>query len=188
MRTLDGGTTDCAKKIVGDWRFGPTAAGDAAGVERLVGLVSQCATGDSFEGTRVSYKRCCLAQFRSESKGEGRRLQWCVTRPISEHELASRLSYFLWSSMPDEELTNLADRRQLRQPGVLAAQVRRMLKDAKSASLVENFGGQWLELRRLESVKPDRERFPEFDEYLRLLMRRETENFSRDRPGRPKHY
>jgi hypothetical protein len=97
--------------------------------------------------------------------------------PISQHELASRLSYFLWSSMPDEELMRSADQGNLRQPAVLAAQVQRMLKDAKSAALVENFGGQWLELRKLESVKPDRQRFPEFDEYLRMSMRRETELF-----------
>src|SRR5205823_464603 len=100
-----------------------------------------------------------------------------ATHPISQHELASRLSYFIWSSMPDDELLRLADQRALRKPEVLAAQVRRMLKDAKSRALVENFGGQWLELRKLESVKPDRQRFPEFDEYLRRSMRQETELF-----------
>jgi uncharacterized protein DUF1592/uncharacterized protein DUF1588/uncharacterized protein DUF1587/uncharacterized protein DUF1585/uncharacterized protein DUF1595/cytochrome c len=98
-------------------------------------------------------------------------------QPINQYELASRLSYFLWSSMPDAELMRLADRGVLRQPAVLSAQVRRMLKDPKSHALVENFGGQWLELRKLESVKPDRERFPDFDEYLLQSMRRETEMF-----------
>jgi mono/diheme cytochrome c family protein len=97
--------------------------------------------------------------------------------PISEHELASRLSYFLWSSMPDDELLGCADRGVLRQPDVLARQVARMLKDGRSRSLVENFCGQWLELRKLESVKPDRERFPDFDEYLLMSMRRESELF-----------
>jgi cytochrome c5 len=96
---------------------------------------------------------------------------------INDHELAARLSYFIWSSMPDDELMRLADRGLLRRPAVLSAQVRRMLKDPKSRALVENFGGQWLELRKLESIKPDRERFPEFDEYLRQSMRRETERF-----------
>jgi hypothetical protein len=96
---------------------------------------------------------------------------------LSQHELASRLSYFLWSSMPDDKLLAAADRGQLAQPNALMAQVRRMLLDPKSHALVENFGGQWLQVRKLESVKPDRKRFPEFDEYLRLSMRRETEMF-----------
>ena len=98
-------------------------------------------------------------------------------RSISQHELASRLSYFLWSSMPDDALLAVADRGQLAQPKALEAQVRRMLLDPKSRALVQNFGGQWLQVRKLESVKPDRKRFPEFDEYLRLSMRRETEMF-----------
>jgi len=94
---------------------------------------------------------------------------------LSPHELASRLSYFLWASMPDEELREAADRGTLREPQALAAQVTRMLRDPKSAALVWNFGGQWLQFRALESVKPDLERFPEFDDYLRQSMRRETE-------------
>jgi mono/diheme cytochrome c family protein len=98
-------------------------------------------------------------------------------RLLSQYELASRLSYFLWSSMPDDALLAAADRGKLAQPAALVAQVRRMLLDPKSHALVENFGGQWLQVRKLESVKPDRKRFPEFDEYLRLSMRRETEMF-----------
>jgi hypothetical protein len=94
--------------------------------------------------------------------------------PVGEHELASRLSYFLWSSMPDAELRRLADRGMLRRPGVLEAQVRRMLLDRRSSALVEEFGGQWLQFRALESVAPDREKFPSFDNYLRLSMRNET--------------
>jgi len=99
------------------------------------------------------------------------------SRGLNQHELASRLSYFLWSSMPDDALLSAADRGRLAQPAALAAQVRRMLLDPKAHALVENFGGQWLQVRRLESVKPDRKRYPEFDEYLRLSMRRETELF-----------
>jgi hypothetical protein len=97
--------------------------------------------------------------------------------PISQHELASRLSYFIWSSMPDDELLRAADQGSLRKPAVLAAEVRRMLRDPRSRALAENFGGQWLELRKLESVTPDRQRFPEFEEYLRMSMRQETELF-----------
>lgn len=79
--------------------------------------------------------------------------------------------------MPDDELLRCADQGRLKKPEVLAAQVERLLKDPKSRALVESFGGQWLELRKLESVKPDRERFPEFEEYLLRSMRRETELF-----------
>lgn len=97
--------------------------------------------------------------------------------PVNEYELASRLSYFLWSSMPDEDLMQLADRHQLRKPEVLKTQVHRMLKDPKSNALVENFAGQWLELRNLESVSPDPDEFPEFDDELRKAMRTETQMF-----------
>lgn len=79
--------------------------------------------------------------------------------------------------MPDDALLGAADRGRLAQPAALVAQVRRMLLDPKSHALIENFGGQWLQVRKLESVKPDRKRFPEFDEYLRLSMMRETEMF-----------
>ncbi|HYZ84520.1 MAG TPA: DUF1592 domain-containing protein [Bryobacteraceae bacterium] len=98
-------------------------------------------------------------------------------RLIDQYSLASRLSYFLWSSMPDEELLRHAEQKTLRKPAVLQAQVRRMLKDPKAKALVENFAGQWLELRRLESSTPDREKFPQFDDYLRMSMRQETELF-----------
>lgn len=95
--------------------------------------------------------------------------------PINEYELATRLSYFLWSSMPDEELFALADRGELRTN--LDSQVTRMLTDPKAKALVENFGGQWLQTRRLESFSPDPERFPEFDDALRKAMQQETEQF-----------
>jgi hypothetical protein len=93
-------------------------------------------------------------------------------------ELASRLSYFLWSSMPDEELLRSAEDGPLAQGGeALERQVRRMLAHPKSRALVENFAGQWLETRRIESVQPDRDRFPDFDDYLRQSMAGETERF-----------
>ncbi|MEZ5404223.1 MAG: DUF1592 domain-containing protein [Bryobacteraceae bacterium] len=100
-----------------------------------------------------------------------------AVQPIDQWALASRLSYFLWSSMPDGELMRAAGAGTLRKPEVIEAQVRRMLRDPKAQALVENFAGQWLELRRLESVSPDREKFPQFDEYLRMSMRKETETF-----------
>ena len=96
---------------------------------------------------------------------------------LTPHELATRLSYFLWASMPDAELRKAADTGTLRDPQVLAFQVRRMLRDSKSHALAENFGGQWLQFRALESLTRDRDKFPEFEDYLRLSMRRETELF-----------
>jgi hypothetical protein len=96
---------------------------------------------------------------------------------ISEYELASRLSYFLWSSMPDEELFRLAAARQLRLPGVLQAQVRRMLADPKSSALVDGFAAQWLQLRNLDRVRPDTKIFPRVDEELLAAMRQESNLF-----------
>jgi len=98
-------------------------------------------------------------------------------RVLTDHELATRLSYFLWSSLPDDELSRIADEGRLRDPGVLEAQVKRMLGDERSAALVSEFAGQWLQFRALESVAPDRERFPDFDNNLRLSMQKETELF-----------
>ena len=96
---------------------------------------------------------------------------------ISDTELASRLSYFLWSSMPDDELLGLAETRKLRTPGVLDAQVKRMLADERSAALAENFAGQWLETRNLDSVKPDPQKFPDWGPELRDAMKIETRMF-----------
>ena len=96
---------------------------------------------------------------------------------ISDIELASRLSYFLWSTMPDDELLGLAEAGKLRAPAVLDAQVKRMLADARSASLAENFAGQWLEIRNLDSVKPDPQKFPEWGPDLREAMKTETRMF-----------
>ena len=98
-------------------------------------------------------------------------------RLIGPYELASRLSYFLWSTMPDDELMDTARKGMLRTPAVLEAQVRRMLNDPRSAALAANFAGQWLEVRRLESIVKDRDRFPDFEDYLRMSMLKETELF-----------
>jgi hypothetical protein len=94
---------------------------------------------------------------------------------VSDLELASRLSFFLWSSIPDDELLDLAIRGELRQRDVLEKQVRRMLADERSRSLVSNFAGQWLYLRNLDSITPDLRLFPDFDDNLRQAFRQETE-------------
>ena len=96
---------------------------------------------------------------------------------ISDLELASRLSFFLWSSIPDDELLEVAMEGTLAEPAVLDRQVRRMLADSRSAALVDNFVGQWLQLRRVPTLAPDPFKDPDFDESLRRALRRETELF-----------
>ena len=96
---------------------------------------------------------------------------------ISDLDLASRLSFFLWSSIPDDPLLDAAVRGQLHKPSVLEKQVRRMLTDPRSGALTRNFVGQWLHLRNLESITPDLRLFPDFDDNLRQAFREETELF-----------
>jgi hypothetical protein len=98
-------------------------------------------------------------------------------RTLNDHELAVRLSYFLWSSMPDEELFSLAEKGTLRQPAVLEKQIRSMVQDPRAAAMVKSFAGQWLQLRSLERITPDAKAFPDFDNSLRQSMLRETELF-----------
>ncbi|MGA3205101.1 MAG: DUF1592 domain-containing protein, partial [Bryobacteraceae bacterium] len=132
--------------------------------------------GDSFEKAMETGVEAVLVSpyflFRTEhdpaSGGEHR---------IGDYELASRLSYFLWSSMPDAELFRLAKEEKLHEPAVLAQQVARMMKDLKSDALVDNFGGQWLQTRNLDRVKPDPDKFAAFTPQLRDAMKMETELF-----------
>ncbi len=180
---LDGGhTPECTRKLVSD--FAQRAYRRPARpteISRLVGLVAESRRrGMPFESSLgVAIKAMLVSPhflFRIETDPKpGPRGD--AEHRISLHELAARLSYFLWSSMPDEELRRCADRNSLRDPVILQQQVRRMLIDPKAKALVENFGGQWLQVRALESVRPDPVRFMAFDDYLRLSMRRETELF-----------
>jgi mono/diheme cytochrome c family protein len=179
---LHGGHTPaCARKIVGDFARRafrrPVSAAEVDKYTRLVSLAQ--AQGDPFEeGLCLSLQAILVSpHFLFRIEQEPKTAATAAAYPIGQYELATRLSYFLWSSMPDAELTRCAEQGTLRKPEVLAAQVRRMLKDPKSRALVENFGGQWLELRKLEAAKPDPVRFTDWDEYLRLSMRRETEEF-----------
>ncbi len=96
---------------------------------------------------------------------------------ISDVELATRLSFFLWSSIPDDQLLAVAEKNQLHKPDILKRQVARMLADPRAKALTDNFAGQWLYLRRLEYQKPDRRAFPDFDIRLRNAMQTETEMF-----------
>ncbi len=114
--------------------------------------------------------------YRIESDPPGARAG--VAHPVSEVDLASRLSFFLWSSVPDEKLLDLAAAGRLREPEVLTAQVHRMLSDDRSDALVNNFTGQWLQLRNLEAkVVPDILMFPDFDDNIRKGFRTETQMF-----------
>jgi hypothetical protein len=128
--------------------------------------------GDSFEeGLCLAIQQMLISPhflFRVEKNSPGL---------LSSHEVATRLAYFLWSSMPDDELFRKADEGTLGQPAVLEAQARRMLKEDKALALVENFGGQWLKTRALESHIPDRGKYSEFTDYTRMCMKRETELF-----------
>ena len=146
-------------------------------VNRLVGLVEMVEKGgDRFErGMQLAVQAILVSPhflFRVELEQRPG-----VVRPLTDLELASRLSYFLWSSMPDDELLGIATRKQLRVGNILDAQVTRMLRDPKAEALVENFGGQWLETRNLKLASPDREQFPTFDEPLRAAMGREVDLF-----------
>src|SRR5262249_1822923 len=96
---------------------------------------------------------------------------------VNDLDLASRLSFFLWSSIPDDELLNTAIAGKLKQPVVLEQQVRRMLADPRASALVENFVDQWLQMSKLTGLVPDVDAFPDFDENLREAMHQETAEF-----------
>jgi mono/diheme cytochrome c family protein len=97
--------------------------------------------------------------------------------PIGDFDLASRLSFFLWSSIPDDELLTIAEQGRLKEPAVLDRQVRRLLADPRAEALVTNFAGQWLYLRNVRTATPDKNEFPDFDDNLRQAFQRETELF-----------
>lgn len=133
------------------------------------------AGGDNFEaGVKIALEAVLVSPhflFRGEIQPEPDNPK--SVHPVNQFALASRLSYFLWSTMPDDELFAQAESGTLRKN--LSTQVRRMLRHPKAGALVENFAGQWLQIRDLQLVKPDWEQFPEFDRALRAAMKKETE-------------
>jgi len=134
--------------------------------------------GDFNAGIRGGLARILASPafvFRTEE--DPARLAPGAAHRISDIELASRLSFFLWSSIPDDELLNLAVAQRLRDPRTLEAQVKRMLADERSDSLMKEFTGQWLQLRNLDKVTPDLLMFPDFDDNVRQAFRKETELF-----------
>jgi len=152
-------TTDDVRTLMGFFREGRAAGGFDDGVRR--GLERLLVDPDFL--------------FRIEHDPQG--IQPGAAYRISDLELASRLSFFLWSSIPDDELRNLAATGRLKDPAVLEAQVRRMLRHPRASALVDNFASQWLSLRGLQASGPNPDLFPEFDENLRDAFRRETELF-----------
>ncbi|MEZ6060484.1 MAG: DUF1592 domain-containing protein [Planctomycetaceae bacterium] len=148
-----------------------------ADVDRYAGLVQQTMEqdGDSYEqGLSLALQAALVAPeflFRMEKDPPAGQSH----RQLDDFELASRLSYFLWSTMPDDELFQLAGRSELHKPEVLKQQIRRMLRHDKSRALFDNFAAQWLSLRNLNDVTPNPDLFPDFSADLRSDMRRETE-------------
>jgi len=152
----------------------------AAEIDRLMKLVELAERdGDTFGGAIGLAVQAVLVSphflFRIEQDPDLAKAE--RVRTLDDFELATRLSYFLWSTMPDEELFTLARLHRLRQGDTLEQQVRRMLADPKAQALVENFAGQWLQLRSLKTATPDKQTYPEFDEALRDAMQQETELF-----------
>jgi hypothetical protein len=156
-----------ARLLIRAYRRPPTAEE----IDRLAELVGARERGDSYERAMQLVLQATLVSpqflFRGaeDSAAEG-------VRDLNDYELASRLSYFLWSSMPDEELLKLASKRKL--CNKLDEQVERMLESERADQLIRNFGEQWLETRKLESLEKNAERFPEYDDDLRAAFREET--------------
>jgi len=170
----------CAKQIVTTLvRRAYRGQGTDTDIERLMGFFRTGRQQRDFDrGIQLALQRVLASPkfvFRAEREPEqvpaGRAYR------LSDLELASRLSFFLWSSIPDDELLDVAAQNKLREPAVLERQVRRMLTDPKSERLVANFAGQWLYLRNLTNHQPNSMMFPDFDDNLRLAFRREAELF-----------
>jgi mono/diheme cytochrome c family protein len=149
-------------------------------LDRLVRIVENTTkAGEPFErGIQIAVQAILISphflyRVELDAPGAGRG----PVRQLNDYEIASRLSYFLWSTMPDEELFDLAKKGELQKPSVRSAQVRRMLADPKHEEFVRNFAGQWLQLRNLANVNPDQKLFPQFNDRLRADMRRESELF-----------
>jgi hypothetical protein len=156
------------------YREGHAQGGFEAGIERA--LKRLLVSPEFLYRVEVDPPTLRRAQGRPERR-RGTTTASSTTYRISDLELASRLSFFLWSSIPDDELLDLAVKNRLRDPGVLDGQVKRMLGDPRSDAIVQNFAGQWLFLRNIPLTGPTPNDYPDFDDTLRQAFRRETELF-----------
>jgi hypothetical protein len=178
-RPANAGEEDaCAKEILATlarraYRRPPTAAD----LERLTSFYQEGRHNGTFEdGIELALRRMLASpQFLVRAEKEPAGVAPGQAYPISDLELASRLSFFLWSSIPDDELIAVASQGRLHEPATLEKQVRRMLIDPRSQALVENFGDQLLYLRNLPATSPDGVFYPNWDDELRKSFRRETE-------------
>ena len=156
----------------------PVNSAEVSNFTRFVRLATD--RGDSFQrGMQVALQAILVAPeflFRIEQDEDE---QGSETYELDQFELAARLSYFLWSSTPDDELMKLAGQKRLSDEGVIVKQIDRMLKDPRSEALVENFAGQWLGLRKLHTadINPDTDRFPQWNDRLRDDIEEETLRF-----------
>jgi Protein of unknown function (DUF1592)/Protein of unknown function (DUF1588)/Protein of unknown function (DUF1585)/Protein of unknown function (DUF1587)/Protein of unknown function (DUF1595)/Cytochrome C oxidase, cbb3-type, subunit III len=148
-------------------------------MERLLGFYQQGRNEGNFDQGIESALRFMLTdpKFVFRFEHDPPQVAAGAAYRVSDLELASRLSFFLWSSIPDDELLTVATENKLHEPAVLEAQVRRMLADPRSKAMVDNFAGQWLYLRNLQGADPNIAEFPNFDDNLREGFRRETNLF-----------
>jgi hypothetical protein len=170
----------CAKKILGTLaRRAYRRPVTDADMETLLSFYQTGKNQGNFEYGIENALRLILAspKFLFRSEPDPLRVAPGSVYRVSDLDLASRLSFFLWSSIPDDELLNVAAQGRLKDPAVLDREVRRMLADPKAEALVNNFAEQWLFLRNVQSVLPDEATFPNFDDNLRQGFRRETELF-----------
>jgi cytochrome c551/c552 len=170
----------CAKKIVANLaRHAYRRAVTDADVEPLLNFYRsgrQGPTGTFERGVEMALRRVLAdPQFVFRFERDPANLPAGSAHRISDIELASRLSFFIWSSIPDEELLAAAEQGKLKNPAVLQQQVKRMLKDSRSEALINNFADQWLFLRELKNRNPDLLVYPDFDDNLRQAFQRETE-------------
>ena len=174
------GGEDCARQILSRlarraYRHPPSEKD----VRRLLEFYKDARAAYGFEaGIQAALERLLVdPQFLFRIERDARPAAGQNVHRLTDYEIASRLSFFLWSSIPDDELLSVAARGQLKDPSVLTTQVQRMLADSRSTALVRNFAGQWLYLRNVQAAAPDVNAFPMFDDNLRQAFQRETELF-----------
>jgi mono/diheme cytochrome c family protein len=170
----------CAERILSTLaRRAYRAPVEPADMQRVMKIYQQGRRTGTFEtGIEMALQRVLAApKFVFRVERDPLSAEAGAPYRISDVELASRLSFFLWSSIPDDNLLRVAEEGKLKDPAVLQAQVTRMLADPRSRALIDNFAGQWLQLRNVRNVQPNSDLFPDFDDNLRQSFKRETELF-----------